>query len=90
MDQMKAMRSFVAVVDEGGFGKAGQRLGLSKALVSKQISALEAHLSCRLLYRTTRRSSLSAAGEAYLAHCGGESSTHLLRSLLARVGCDGE
>ncbi len=69
MDQMKAMRSFVAVVDEGGFGKAGQRLGLSKALVSKQISALEAHLSCRLLYRTTRRSSLSAAGETYLAHC---------------------
>ncbi len=69
MDVLKAMRSFVSVVDQDGFAAAGRTLGLSKSMVSKQISMLEDHLGCRLLNRTTRRHSLTEAGHLYLEHC---------------------
>ena len=69
MDVLKAMRSFVSVVDQDGFAAAGRTLGLSKSMVSKQISMLEDHLGCRLLNRTTRRHSLTEAGHLYLDHC---------------------
>ncbi len=69
MDVLKAMRSFVSVVDQDGFSAAGRTLGLSKSMVSKQISMLEDHLGCRLLNRTTRRHSLTEAGRLYLEHC---------------------
>lgn len=63
------MRCFAAVEEERGFAAAARRLGLSKAQVSKQVSALESHLGCRLLQRTTRRLSLTEPGGVYLAHC---------------------
>ncbi|MCH7909326.1 MAG: LysR family transcriptional regulator [Candidatus Hydrogenedentes bacterium] len=69
MNILKGMRSFVAVVDQEGFTAAGRTLGLSKSMVSKQISMLEDHLGCRLLNRTTRRHSLTEAGHLYLEHC---------------------
>ncbi len=69
MDVLKAMRSFVSVVDQDGFAAAGRTLGLSKSMVSKQISMLEDHLGCRLLNRTTRHHSLTEAGHLYLKHC---------------------
>jgi DNA-binding transcriptional LysR family regulator len=71
MDLIRAMRSFVAVNDTGGFAAAARSLGFSKALISKQISALEQHLHTRLLNRTTRRHSLTESGSAYLDHCLG-------------------
>lgn len=69
MDQLKAMRTFVAVCDRGGFSAGGLALGLSKAVVSKRVSELEDHLGCRLLQRTTRRHHLTEEGQRYLAHC---------------------
>ncbi len=68
MDILRAMRTFVAVEDEGGFAAAGRKLNLSKPVVSKQISSLEEHLGTRLLNRTTRRNSLTEAGRLYLEH----------------------
>ncbi|MDX1401255.1 MAG: LysR family transcriptional regulator [Kiloniellales bacterium] len=69
MDLYKAMKCFLAVAEQGGFAAAGKSLGQSKSMVSKQLSALERHLGARLLYRTTRRLSLTETGRRYLSHC---------------------
>lgn len=65
MDRFAAMQAFVAVVETGSFVRAGERLGLSATSVSRAVAALEAHLDVRLLYRTTRRVSLTGAGRTY-------------------------
>ncbi len=56
---------FRQTVEQGSFAEAARRMGLSPAAVSKNIRELEAHLSVRLLNRTTRRMSLTEAGERY-------------------------
>jgi DNA-binding transcriptional LysR family regulator len=58
--------ALLAVIETGGFTRAAERLGLSKAQVSKQVSALEAALGVKLLHRTTRRVALTEAGQLYL------------------------
>jgi DNA-binding transcriptional LysR family regulator len=60
--------ALLTVADSGGFTRAAERLGVSKAQVSKQVSALEAALGVKLLHRTTRRVALTDAGQHYLAH----------------------
>ncbi len=65
MEGFSAIPVFVAVVDSGGFSSAARRLGLSKSAVSKRITSLEDKLGVQLLYRTTRRLSLTEAGEHY-------------------------
>ena len=49
----------------GSFASASRQLGLSPAAISKNISELEAHLSTRLIYRTTRRMCLTEPGAVY-------------------------
>lgn len=63
------METFAAVVECGSFTAAAERLGLSKSFVSKQVSRLESHLGARLLYRTTRKLSLSDEGSRFYQHC---------------------
>ncbi len=65
MDRMTALSVFRSVVERGSFAAAARHLGLSPAAVSKNIAELEAHLSARLLNRTTRRMSLTEAGALY-------------------------
>jgi len=60
------MRVFQQVVDEGGFAAAARKLELTPAAVTRLVGDLEKHLGVRLLQRTTRRLSLTPAGEAYL------------------------
>ena len=60
------MRVFVAVVDDGSFSAAAHRLDMSRAMVTRYIGALEQWLGARLLQRTTRRISLTDAGEQCL------------------------
>ncbi|MBA1147510.1 LysR family transcriptional regulator [Ectothiorhodospiraceae bacterium WFHF3C12] len=69
MDRLHSMEVFRRVAEEGGFSAAGRILGLSKSVVSKQVQALEQHLGVRLLNRTTRRLSLTEAGQRYLERC---------------------
>jgi len=69
MDQLQAMEIFVEVAQQRSFTAAGQRLGLSRAMVSKTIMQLEDKLNARLLHRSTREVSLTDAGRAYLAPC---------------------
>lgn len=65
MDRFTALNVFRQVVDLGSFAAAARHLSLSPAAVSKNIHELEAHLSVRLLHRTTRRMSLTEAGSRY-------------------------
>lgn len=67
MDRLQSMRVFQRVVDEGGFAAAARRLELAPAVVTRLVADLEQHLGARLLQRTTRRVSLTPAGEEYLA-----------------------
>lgn len=69
MDQLQAMEIFVEVAQQRSFTVAGQRLGLSRAMISKTIMQLEEKLNARLLHRSTREVSLTDAGRAYLAPC---------------------
>ena len=69
MDQFKEIESFVAVAQLGSFVKAADKLGMSKAMVSRHVSELEVRLGVRLMQRTTRRLSLSDAGADYLQRC---------------------
>jgi len=61
------MRTFQAVVDEGGFAAAAKALNMSAPVVTRLISDLELHLRTRLIQRTTRRMALTDAGETFLA-----------------------
>lgn len=67
MDRLQSMRVFQEVVDSGGFAAAARKLDLTPAAVTRLVGDLEKHLGVRLLQRTTRRLSLTPAGEAYLA-----------------------
>ncbi|MEU6106485.1 LysR family transcriptional regulator [Streptomyces flaveolus] len=64
--ELRQLRYFVAVVDEGGFGRAAERLHIVPSAVSQQISRLEREWDVLLFERTTRRVRLSAAGERML------------------------
>jgi len=66
MDTLTRMRTFVQVVDSGGFSAAARALGRSKALVSKYVRELEDELGVRLLNRTTRQLSLTEVGQNYV------------------------
>lgn len=70
MDTLTRMRTFVEVVDAGGFSAAARKLGRSKALISKYVKELEDELGARLMNRTTRRLSLTELGQAYYRDAG--------------------
>jgi DNA-binding transcriptional LysR family regulator len=65
---LDGLLAFVRVAELGSFVRASENLELSTAAVSKQVSTLEQRLGARLLQRTTRRLSLTEAGQAYLRH----------------------
>ncbi|MGP9690683.1 LysR family transcriptional regulator [Psychrobacter sp. AOP30-A2-5] len=62
---------FVYVADYESFTRAAKELGISTAQVSRQISALEKRLNIKLLYRTTRKVSLTEEGRVFYQHCRG-------------------
>jgi len=64
MDRISAMRVFSEVVTRGSFTAAANTLGMSRAMVTRHIGELERWLGARLLQRSTRRLSLTEAGEA--------------------------
>jgi len=69
MDRLDAMSLFVATVEAGSLSAAARRAGMPLATVSRRLSELEKHLKTRLLNRSTRRLSLTDAGQSYLAAC---------------------
>lgn len=66
MDQLKAMRALVRVIDEKSFAGAARALGVAPAQVTRAVAELEAHLGARLVTRTTRSLALTDIGSRYL------------------------
>jgi DNA-binding transcriptional LysR family regulator len=60
---------FVAVARLGSFTAVAAEFGATKSAVGRAVSRLEARLGSKLLHRTTRRLTLTPAGEAWLEHC---------------------
>ncbi|GHA43795.1 LysR family transcriptional regulator [Amylibacter ulvae] len=60
---------FAAVVETGSFTNAGVRLGVTKAVVSSQVTQLEQELQTTLLVRNTRKVSATEAGQAFYIAC---------------------
>jgi DNA-binding transcriptional LysR family regulator len=65
MDTLDCMQLFVRVVETGSFTKAAERASVTTSQVSRAIGELESRLRTRLLNRTTRRISLTEAGQRY-------------------------
>jgi DNA-binding transcriptional LysR family regulator len=68
-DRLNGMRVFAQVVEAKSFSAAAEKLGMSKSLASRHVSALERALSVKLLNRSTRRLSLTEAGALFYEHC---------------------
>jgi DNA-binding transcriptional LysR family regulator len=69
MDRLESMSILVAAVEAGSLSAAGRRLGMPLATVSRKVAELEAHLKTRLLNRSSRKLTLTDAGESYVAAC---------------------
>jgi len=65
MDTLDGLKTVVAVVETNSFTAASDRLGISKALVSKYVGEVESQLGIRLFNRTTRQLALTDAGRRY-------------------------
>lgn len=65
MENLGDVAVFVKVVECGSFTAAAERLDLSKSVISKYVTRLEDRLGARLLNRTTRKLSLTEAGQAF-------------------------
>lgn len=65
MDKFSAMQAFCRIVECGSFTRAAEDLGVSAALLSREVSRLEADLGAVLITRTTRRMALTETGRAY-------------------------
>lgn len=69
MAKWEGVNEFIAVTEAGSFTAAAKRLHISTAQVSRLVSALEKRLGTVLLYRTTRKVSVTDAGNIYYQHC---------------------
>ncbi|MCR8546866.1 LysR family transcriptional regulator [Salipiger sp. P9] len=65
MDKFSVMNAYCRIVERGSFARAAEDLGVSGALLSREIKLLEQSLGCTLLTRTTRSMSPTAQGLAY-------------------------
>ncbi|MRV74871.1 LysR family transcriptional regulator [Duganella sp. FT92W] len=69
MDRLTAARVFVEIADRGSMIAAADALDMSRAMVTRYLAEMEEWCAVRLLHRTTRRISLTAAGEVTLSRC---------------------
>ena len=69
MDQLTAMRVFVAIATNHSFKIAAEHLDMTPSVVSKHLAALENHLGTLLIERTTRSLKLTEVGLDYLERC---------------------
>ncbi|MEN0086932.1 MAG: LysR family transcriptional regulator, partial [Pseudomonadota bacterium] len=67
IDHLRQMAIFARVVDEGSFRAAAKDVGLAPSRISEIVSELEAYLGVTLLYRTTRKITLTNEGRIFYA-----------------------
>jgi len=70
METLANLESFVRSAECGSFSAAARRLALTPAAVSRNVAMLERNLGVRLFHRSTRKLTLTEAGEAFLAAIG--------------------
>lgn len=68
-DKLKRMALFAEIVDSGSISAAARRVGSTPSAVSQQLRLLEGALGLTLLHRSTRRITLTEAGERYYPAC---------------------
>ena len=69
LDQLRAMGVFACVVEKSSFSGAARELGITTSAVSQQIRSLEHEMEVTLLHRSTRKLSLTEAGQAFFYSC---------------------
>ncbi|MBP7217635.1 MAG: LysR family transcriptional regulator [Acinetobacter sp.] len=69
LDQLRAMGVFACVVEKSSFSGAARDLGITTSAVSQQIRSLEHEMDVTLLHRSTRKLSLTEAGQAFFLSC---------------------
>lgn len=74
---LRHIRAFVAVVDEGSFTLAAKKIAITQSAVSHAIRRLEEQLACGLLDRSGKSVILTESGELFLVRC---------RKILAEIG----
>ncbi|MBF6990130.1 LysR family transcriptional regulator [Cupriavidus sp. IK-TO18] len=72
--------AFMAVASEGSFAKAGERLGIGRSAVSRNVQKLETQLSTRLFLRTTRTTQLTHEGQRFFENCH-QGVTHIVEAM---------
>jgi DNA-binding transcriptional LysR family regulator len=87
METLANLESFVRSAESGSFSAAARRLALTPAAVSRNVAMLERNLGARLFQRSTRKLTLTEAGESFLTAIG----SHLasLQSAIAAVSAEG-
>lgn len=69
MDELKAIRSFVKVVEAGSFAEAARQEGVAKSVITKRINQLESMMELELLQRSTRRMAVTDTGANFYERC---------------------
>lgn len=69
LDQLRAMGVFACVVEKSSFSGAARDLGITTSAVSQQVRSLEQEMEVTLLHRSTRKLSLTEAGQAFFHSC---------------------
>ncbi|EGM71259.1 LysR family transcriptional regulator [Shewanella sp. HN-41] len=69
MDRLEAAKVFVTIVERGSMIGAAEALDMSRSMVTRYLAEMEEWSGARLLHRSTRRLSLTGAGEQVLDYC---------------------
>ena len=69
MSRLRQMSVFAHIIEAGSITAAADSLKISKSVVSQHLKSLETELGVPLLKRTTRRQTLTAAGERFYEQC---------------------
>ena len=69
MDRIKAAEVFVCIVEQGSLVGAAQALDMSRSMVTRYLAEMEQWASAQLVHRSTRKLTLTAAGEKAFSHC---------------------
>lgn len=69
MDKLDAMQTFVRVAEAGSFIAVANQQQVARSAVTRQVASLETYLGTKLITRSTRSLTLTAAGAAYLEKC---------------------
>ncbi|MCX4171085.1 MULTISPECIES: LysR family transcriptional regulator [Paraburkholderia] len=86
METLANLKSFVRSAETGSFSAAARRLALTPAAVSRNVALLERNLGVRLFQRSTRKLTLTEAGERFLVEIGGN--LDALQAAIASVSND--